>query len=134
MAEIDVSTLKADLLHCSVSAARYEEIVVGGKDAGQADIRYAKDLAKYYRDAAEKVRNAYLAIVNEQLASKTTAVTTEPIKRYSIEEMEEILDKNCACSPNGCETKRAAVNPVEKKEVEEETFGDVFNELPQNEG
>lgn len=130
MAEIDVSTLKADLLHCSVSAARYEEIVVGGKDAGQADIRYAKDLAKYYRDAAEKVRNAYLAIVNEQLANKITIV--EP-QLPSLKEVDAAFGVG-TCTETTCEPKKVVTKPVEKKEVEEETFGDVFNELPQNEG
>jgi len=124
MLEIDVSALKADLVHCSMSASRYEEIVVGGKDAGQADIRYAKDLAKYYRDAAEKVRAVYLALLNDQLANKVVE-TIAPCP--TAQEVEEVLVEAAA--------KKAVVKkPVEKVEVEvEETFGDVFNELPETE-
>ena len=124
MLEIDVSALKADLVHCSMSASRYEEIVVGGKDAGQADIRYAKDLAKYYRDAAEKVRAVYLALLNDQLANK---VVETIVPCPTAQEVEEVLVEAAA--------KKAVVKkPVEKVEVEvEETFGDVFNELPETE-
>jgi len=126
MLEIDVSALKADLVHCSMSASRYEEIVVGGKDAGQADIRYAKDLAKYYRDAAEKVRAVYLALLNDQLANKVVE-TIAPCP--TAQEVEEVLVEAAA--------KKAVVKkPVEKVEAEvevEETFGDVFNELPERE-
>lgn len=127
MLEIDVSALKADLVHCSMSASRYEEIVVGGKDAGQADIRYAKDLAKYYRDAAEKVRAVYLALLNDQLASKVVETIAPFPTAQEIEEVHHLVE---AVAKKAVVKKQ--VEKVEEAEVEE-TFGDVFNELPERE-
>jgi hypothetical protein len=132
MTEIDVTTLKADLMHCSTSAAVYEARVLDGKDASQVDIRYAKDLAKYYRDAAEKVRNVYLALINSQLAQATVVeTTTTPLP--TPQEFAEAFcgEGGCKCDPE----KKAPVKKVKEEVLDEEvTFSDVFNELPQKEG
>ena len=65
--ENNVAVLSADLAHCAASAARYEALTFGEKVLDQAAARYAKDLAKYYRDAAEKIRDLYLKFMQVEL-------------------------------------------------------------------
>ena len=116
--ENTIQVLQADLAHCAAAAARYESMLFGEKQLGQTEARYAKDLAKYYRDAAERSRDLYLkyAELDYNKAKLAAAVTwsqmpvpQEPFTPAVIVVEDGVVEKE-----------------VEKEEEEEDTFAETF--------
>jgi len=144
MENVNLTVLSADLTHCTAAATKYEDLVFTLTLAASAE-KHAKDLAKYYRDAAEKIRDVYLGYLKFELSRLERECVLEHTRLQ-----QEAFDMDIAgalkreklvgefnaslVAPTGVAAVAEKAEEKKKVEVEveeddEETFGDTFGEV-----